>query len=59
VNIGMHWGNVVQGECDAVIVGGMDIVEGVQCRLHVTSHQFIGVGRKKRVNRGEVRTCIT
>jgi hypothetical protein len=29
VNVGMHWSNVVRGECDAVIAGGMDMVKGV------------------------------
>ncbi len=54
--VGMHWSNRVGREGDAVIMGGMNLVNSVEGSLHVPGRWFIAVRCQERVNCREIRT---
>jgi hypothetical protein len=57
MNIGVHWSSMVGGEGDTIVMHGVDVVEDIQCGLHVTRCWLICVGGKEGVGRGNVRAC--
>ncbi len=57
MKVGVHWSSIVGGEVDTIVMHGVDVVEDIQCGLHVTQRQLICVGGKEGVGRGDVRVC--
>ena len=56
MDVGMHWSDRVGRKGDAVIMGGMNIVNSVKGTFHVADRGFIAVRCKEGVNGREIWT---
>ena len=56
VKEGVHWKLGIGCECNAVVVCGMDVLEGIHSRLHVSRQGALCVGNKEGVNNCNVWT---
>ncbi len=50
---------VMGREGNAVVVGGVDIIEGVEGGFHVVSGRSMIVGREEGVNGSKIRACVS
>jgi len=56
MNVAMHGDNGLRSEeGDDIVMGRVNVVEGIYSGLHVSNGRFITVGRKEGVNSREVR----
>ncbi len=47
MNEGVHRPDIIQSKGYALVMSGVDIVKGVECRLHMSSGRFVALQSKK------------